>query len=631
HFGVVEFDALFNPVDAYTISSHLTTNFGSNVLDISPAGNGLISVFEFLGSHEANVFFGSFNRQQFQKQRKVYYPNAGMPGGNGFVFLNDGGHAYLQTYFEHLPGIKSYFEFRKMYDSDTASQCAGKDTMLFHFLPLHIMEDPDYWLYDENDPDKMIEHQLQVNQTANLSTSSLDLCRQVNYCDTLKVHGSAFICGTAASSTFTSFKNRACGAITQWTIDSDAVDSLRVLNDSSIQVWFKNENWQGYIYANLPAGACTLPAKDSLKISITRVQLALDLGSDRALCPGNTILLNARKGYASYQWQDGSADSVFTVTQPGLYHVTTTDACGGIFKDSVLVTAAAPIPFSVGGDRTKCNSDTLHLAAPAGFINYSWSSNYNINSTTAQTVVVNPLVDTTYYIRAEKTPGCFAFDTVHVTVHHSPAISLGTDQSFCLGDSAAFRAGTGFQTYAWSNGATTEGIVVKSVGTYAAAGTTVEGCTSRDTVRVVSVYPLPVVALDQSPAICAGSVKQLDAGANASYIWNTGAATQRIAVGAIGQYSVIVTDVNGCKGSDTTEITTIHTLPKNFLPIDTAICSYGDLQLRPLPSFSRYVWSTGSTGASITISQPGDYWLDATDANGCKGRDSVLVQPKECL
>jgi hypothetical protein len=103
-------------------------------------------------------------------------------------------------------------------------------------------------------------------------------------------------------------------------------------------------------------------------------------------------------------------------------------------------------------------------------------------------VVVNPLVDTSYHVTAEKTPGCFAYDTVKITVNQSPPINLGADKRFCLGDSTVFSAGTGFQSYGWNSGQTTPQIVVKVVGQYSVVGTTGEGCKSYDTVKVISVY-----------------------------------------------------------------------------------------------------------------------------------------------
>ena len=78
-------------------------------------------------------------------------------------------------------------------------------------------------------------------------------------------------------------------------------------------------------------------------------------------------------------------------------------------------------------------------------------------------------------------------------------------------------------------------------------------------------------------------------------------------------------------------ILSILSLPSGFLPSDTAICSYGDMLLKPVQSFARYTWSNGSAGPSLVINQPGTFWLEVEDNKQCRGRDSVLVQQKDCL
>lgn len=453
------------------------------------------------------------------------------------------------------------------------------------------------------------------------------VCSATSTCTSVRVAGSSAVCTNGGAVLFKGRRNAGCRLPVQWQLNGAPVEKDR-LNDSTLSVTFlQSGTYQ--VVASLPADCAVIADTLVLQVSVMP-QLLLNLGPDRELCPGNTLLLNAGKGYASYAWQDGSADSTFTVVQPGLYYVTATDACGGTFKDSVTVTAAPSIPFNAGPDRTKCNGDTLHLSAPPGFLNYTWSNNYNISSLTLQNVVVNPLVDTAYYLKAEKTPGCFAFDTVQVRVYGSPPINLGNDKSFCTGDSVVFDAGTGFQTYAWSNGQTTQTIIVKAAGQYSVTAATLQNCSSLDTVAV-AVYPLPVVRLDKNPALCTGTSRTLDAGNFSSYQWNTGAATPSVTVNSLGLYAVTVTDANGCKGSDTANITKLAPLPAGFLPMDTAICSYGLLELKPAASFRKYFWNTGGTTPSIAVTQPGLYWLDVVDADACKGRDTVVVNPKDCI
>jgi hypothetical protein len=106
--------------------------------------------------------------------------------------------------------------------------------------------------------------------------------------------------------------------------------------------------------------------------------------------------------------------------------------------------------------------------------------------------------------QSEKAPGCFAYDTIRVTVNHSPAVDLGPDQSFCKGDSATFNAGAGFSSYAWSTGGALSTITVKAAGQYQVKATTPQGCHSYDTVSVLNVWELPAPRLDKKTELCAG-------------------------------------------------------------------------------------------------------------------------------
>lgn len=106
--------------------------------------------------------------------------------------------------------------------------------------------------------------------------------------------------------------------------------------------------------------------------------------------------------------------------------------------------------------------------------------------------------------------------------------------------------------------------------------------------QVLPVYALPQPRLDQRTSLCTGESRTLDPGAFAAYVWQDGSRDRTFVVHAIGNYFVTVTDQNGCSGSDSIAVTTILPLPAGFLPLDTAICSYGSLQLKPVASFRNY-------------------------------------------
>ena len=63
---------------------------------------------------------------------------------------------------------------------------------------------------------------------------------------------------------------------------------------------------------------------------------APDLGADKNVCPGDTMVLYPGE-FDNYQWQDGTIQNRMTITQPGLYSVVVTNTCGNA-KDEIVVT-----------------------------------------------------------------------------------------------------------------------------------------------------------------------------------------------------------------------------------------------------------------------------------------------------
>ncbi|ANE51305.1 gliding motility-associated C-terminal domain-containing protein [Flavisolibacter tropicus] len=446
----------------------------------------------------------------------------------------------------------------------------------------------------------------------------------IDSCSHLKISGPKSGCSFNEVYTYTFHKNKKCALIPSWQLPA----GVQLVNQTDSTVSLRFPDFGTYKIAALIKG-CT-PVKDSLTLTIKSKTAPLNLGRDTSLCPNSTIRLSASNKFLSYRWQNNSADSFFVATDPGLYWVEVIDSCGNTLRDSILISAYS-LSINAGPDRIKCNSDTLHLRAPDGFISYSWSNNYNISSLASQQVVVNPTTDTAYYLKAEKLPGCFAYDTLHIKVYYSPAINLGNDVQFCIGDSVSFNAGTGFTNYNWSNGATTQQVTFKQAGTVTIKAVTQEGCTSADTVTIRPLWPLPVIRMDHNPELCIESSRTLDPGAFRTYLWQDGSTGRTFEVNGLGRYFVLVSDDHHCRASDTVAITTLLPVPSRFLPNDTLICSYGTLTLKPLKSYSSYQWSTGSLSSSLSIDKPGLYWLQVQDNKNCTGRDSTLVNPKECM
>jgi gliding motility-associated-like protein len=222
-------------------------------------------------------------------------------------------------------------------------------------------------------------------------------------------------------------------------------------------------------------------------------------------------------------------------------------------------------------------------------------------------------------------------DSVLITTLSSPPVNLPNDASICIGDSVVVQAAPGFDAYQWNTGATGGTIFAKSAGSYTVAATFSNGCQSKDTFRL-GLYPLPSPALNKNKILCTGTTRQLQPAKNyASYLWSDGTTGQSIVVNTTGTYWIAVTDNQGCKGSDTTQITTIAPTPADFLPADTAICQYAKLTIIPKQNYRSYLWSDFSNSASLTIKKSGLYWVTVTDQNNCTGCDSILIGSKQCM
>ena len=124
----------------------------------------------------------------------------------------------------------------------------------------------------------------------------------------------------------------------------------------------------------------------------------------------------------------------------------------------------------------------------------------------------------------------------------------------------------------------------------------------------------------------------LNAGNYTSFIWSTGAVTQTITVSTAGDYTVTVTDANGCQA------TTMVTILVNPLPtpvitaVETSgitdndgILCMGDEAVLNVGTYSDYQWSTGESTVTITVSTAGDYTVTVTDGTGCEATATITI------
>lgn len=112
-------------------------------------------------------------------------------------------------------------------------------------------------------------------------------------------------------------------------------------------------------------------------------------------------------------------------------------------------------------------------------------------------------------------------------------------------------------SFLWSTGATTQSITVNQTGTYSVTFTDGVGCQSTDDVYVEIGSGSVIVDLGPDTSLCNGDIITLDAGSGfVSYEWSTMETGQTLDVSLPGDYSVTVTDAQGCTGIDLINVTT---------------------------------------------------------------------------
>ncbi|MCU0328401.1 MAG: PKD domain-containing protein [Chitinophagales bacterium] len=140
--------------------------------------------------------------------------------------------------------------------------------------------------------------------------------------------------------------------------------------------------------------------------------------------------------------------------------------------------------------------------------------------------------------------------------------------------------------------------------------------------------PIPPLNLPPFLLGCTFPVVELDAqNPGATYLWNTGATTQKIKVTGSQSYSVAVRDAIGCKNRDTT-VSFLNPSPIFSLGKDTTVCASANFVLKSgynNAGFDHY-WSNNSRDTKIIPNKSGEYILTVLNTqNSCTFSDTINV------
>jgi len=368
-------------------------------------------------------------------------------------------------------------------------------------------------------------------------------------------------------------------------------------------------------YAEASSASCSSNSRTAVDVTVNPLpQMVL---TDTAVC-ATPYLINAQNAGSTYLWNTSATTQTISATSAGLYYVTITTTNGCSANDSMNLVVNSPPIVNLGADVAFCTGDSILLdAANTGFT-FLWN-----DLSTNQTLTTD--VSGNFYVTVTNPATmCSATDSILVTVNPLPVINLGVDTAICAGDSLMLNAGNPGASYAWSTAASGQTIMVNTPATYFVFVTDpVTTCYSSDTI-VITQNMLPVISLGADTAICNGDVLTLDAGyPGSSYTWNDLSNSQTLNVTTAGSYSVLVVDVNGCKGTDSINVS-INAVPVVDLGPDTTQCA-GTVLIDAGNAGSLFMWNNSSTSQTLSAASTGTYYVAVTNSNSCTTIDSINV------
>lgn len=334
------------------------------------------------------------------------------------------------------------------------------------------------------------------------------------------------------------------------------------------------------------------------------------------LCAGNQVTLTA-SGVGNFLWNTGSSSLSINVNTPGTYTVTASNTCGSSTAQVVVQNGGSVPVASINpmGPIQLCQGSQVNLTASGG-TNYSW----NTNETTASIQVSSA---GNYTVTVSNACGS-STASVSVSVTPLPDVSISPSGpiNICSGQQIALTAnGTG--NYQWNTGETTASISVSNPGFYTVVSSNACGSDTA-IVQVINNGTPPSVSIQPGNLIqlCQGQSVQITANGAENYTWSNGQTANTISVQSQGNYSVIGT--NAC-GSDTAFVNVqVNNIPQiNYTGNDSVLICYGQNTVLSVTSNSPLTWNTGNTGGNLSVSQPGLYYVYAS--NSC-GADTVFIQ-----
>jgi PKD repeat protein len=410
-----------------------------------------------------------------------------------------------------------------------------------------------------------------------------------------------------------------------------------------------------YVVVVTDANGCTASAVGTINdaaapviLFSSSINVTCNAGSDGSA----SVTLLGGVGPFTYLWSP-SGDTLPSATglSAGTHYITVTGSNGCSSSASTIITEPTALSATVATTPVSCfsgSNGTATISAFGGTPNYTftWLSSGTTGSSIAN---LSAGLDS---VRVTDDNGCILVTYFTVNQPNAALNSiLSSTPVSCFGGfngtvSAVSSGGTPPYSYNWMPG-NLSGASLSNLpaGTYTVTVTDIKSCPFAASVTVTepTIISLITSSINANCGQADGQATVVASGGTGtySYSWSPFGGTNSTATGLVaGNYSVTVTDSNGCSSIGTV---TVNDTPGPVASIfsTTNVSCYGGSDGTATVGVSggtspfTYLWSPlGGTGATATNLSVGFYTVVVTDSNGCQSTPTLtplITQPNPIL
>ncbi|RKR04851.1 putative secreted protein (Por secretion system target) [Flavobacterium sp. 90] len=402
-----------------------------------------------------------------------------------------------------------------------------------------------------------------------------------------------------------------------------------------------------YIATVTDANNCT--ATQSFTITEPTILTASATSKTDVTCNGlnngsATVTAAGGTGTYTYAWApSGGTAATATGLSPGTYTVTVTDANNCVATQSFTIAQPAVLTASaVGQTDVTCNglsngSATVTATGGTGTYTYSWSPSGGTAATATGLAAGN------YTATVTDANNCTSTQSFTITEPNAITVTIAPTNVNCHGGTtgsatATAIGGTGTYTYSWlptgGTAATATGLIA---GTYTVTVTDANSCSTTQSVTITEPNLIVASISVDSNVTCNGeangsaSVAATGGTGTYTYAWAPTGGTAATATGLVaGNYTVTVTDANGCSATQNVAITEPSVLTAVTTQTDVTCLGGTDGSATATATggtgLYTYIWTpSGGTAATATGLSAGNYTVTITDSNGCAVTKSLNI------